>query len=66
MVGVIQMINKISFDGQLDAFEEQDVEVMELFAKLKRGGCRTGCFTPGWVSGDGWGWMEMDGTIIVI
>lgn len=34
VVGVIQMINKVSFDGQLDCFENEDVEVMELFAQF--------------------------------
>lgn len=33
VIGVIQMINKVSFDGQLEIFDDQDVEVMELFAK---------------------------------
>jgi len=33
VIGVIQMINKVSFDGQLEIFSEEDVEVMELFAK---------------------------------
>merc|ERR1712007_418477 len=30
VVGVIQMINKVSYDGQLESFDESDVEVMEL------------------------------------
>lgn len=34
VVGVIQMINKVSYDGHLEAFEEQDIEIMELFAKF--------------------------------
>merc|ERR1719163_430682 len=29
VIGVIQMINKVSYDGQLDFFDEQDVEVTE-------------------------------------
>mmetsp|Transcript_55037 Transcript_55037/g.101868 ORF Transcript_55037/g.101868 Transcript_55037/m.101868 type:complete len:501 (+) Transcript_55037:103-1605(+) len=33
-IGVIQMINKTSFDGQLEAFDESDIEVMEMFAKF--------------------------------
>mmetsp|Transcript_59891 Transcript_59891/g.106816 ORF Transcript_59891/g.106816 Transcript_59891/m.106816 type:complete len:485 (+) Transcript_59891:70-1524(+) len=34
VIGVIQMINKVSYDGQLESFDEQDIEVMELFAKF--------------------------------
>lgn len=34
VIGVIQMINKTSYDGQLEFFDERDVEVMELFAKF--------------------------------
>mmetsp|Transcript_75093 Transcript_75093/g.212394 ORF Transcript_75093/g.212394 Transcript_75093/m.212394 type:complete len:483 (-) Transcript_75093:144-1592(-) len=34
VIGVIQMINKVSFDGQLECFDDADVEVMELFAKF--------------------------------
>jgi adenylate cyclase len=34
VIGVIQMINKVSYDGQLDFFDEQDVEIMNLFAKF--------------------------------
>jgi GAF domain-containing protein len=34
VVGVIQMINKVSYDGQLESFDEQDIEVMELFSKF--------------------------------
>merc|ERR1719362_2053941 len=34
VVGVIQMINKVSYDGQFECFDDQDVEVMELFAKF--------------------------------
>mmetsp|Transcript_7131 Transcript_7131/g.17751 ORF Transcript_7131/g.17751 Transcript_7131/m.17751 type:complete len:498 (+) Transcript_7131:95-1588(+) len=34
VIGVIQMINKVSFDGQLEIFDDSDVEVMELFAKF--------------------------------
>jgi len=34
VIGVIQMINKVSYDGQLEAFDEDDVEVMDLFAKF--------------------------------
>uniref|UniRef100_A0A7S2Q1P4 GAF domain-containing protein n=1 Tax=Zooxanthella nutricula TaxID=1333877 RepID=A0A7S2Q1P4_9DINO len=34
VIGVIQMINKVSFDGQLEIFDEGDIEVMELFAKF--------------------------------
>lgn len=34
VIGVIQMINKVSYDGQLEFFDERDVEVMELFAKF--------------------------------
>merc|ERR1712031_70758 len=34
VIGVIQMINKVAYDGQLEYFEDQDIEVMELFAKF--------------------------------
>eukprot|EP00747_Dinoflagellata_sp_TGD_P166922 gnl/TRDRNA2_/TRDRNA2_190490_c0_seq1.p1 gnl/TRDRNA2_/TRDRNA2_190490_c0~~gnl/TRDRNA2_/TRDRNA2_190490_c0_seq1.p1 ORF type:complete len:499 (+),score=129.02 gnl/TRDRNA2_/TRDRNA2_190490_c0_seq1:94-1590(+) len=34
VIGVIQMINKTSFDGNVEVFDETDVEVMELFAKF--------------------------------
>jgi len=34
VIGVIQMINKVSYDGQLEFFDEQDIEVMDLFAKF--------------------------------
>lgn len=34
VIGVIQMINKQSFDGQLEAFDDADIEVMEMFAKF--------------------------------
>lgn len=34
VIGVVQMINKVSYDGQLESFDESDVEVMELFAKF--------------------------------
>lgn len=34
VIGVIQMINKQSYDGQLEAFEAADIEIMELFAKF--------------------------------
>lgn len=34
VVGVIQMINKVSYDGQLEIFDETDIQVMELFAKF--------------------------------
>jgi len=34
VIGVMQMINKLSYDGQLEFFDEQDVEVMDLFAKF--------------------------------
>eukprot|EP00928_Gymnodinium_smaydae_P072190 TRINITY_DN555_c0_g2_i1.p1 TRINITY_DN555_c0_g2~~TRINITY_DN555_c0_g2_i1.p1 ORF type:complete len:509 (-),score=123.83 TRINITY_DN555_c0_g2_i1:23-1549(-) len=34
VIGVIQMINKVSYDGQLEFFDETDIEVMELFAKF--------------------------------
>jgi GAF domain-containing protein len=34
VVGVIQMINKVSYDGQLESFDEQDVEVMDMFSKF--------------------------------
>lgn len=34
VIGVIQMINKVSYDGQLEAFDEEDVQVMDLFAKF--------------------------------
>jgi GAF domain-containing protein len=34
VIGVIQMINKVSFDGRLEFFDEADIEVMELFAKF--------------------------------
>lgn len=34
VIGVIQMINKVSYDGDLQPFLDEDVEVMELFAKI--------------------------------
>jgi GAF domain-containing protein len=34
VIGVIQMINKVSYDGQLESFDEQDVEVMDMFSKF--------------------------------
>lgn len=34
VVGVIQMINKVTYDGQLEAFNESDVEVMDFFARF--------------------------------
>jgi len=34
VVGVIQMINKVSYDGQLESFDDQDVEVMDMFSKF--------------------------------
>eukprot|EP00401_Gymnodinium_catenatum_P016273 CAMPEP_0117496586 /NCGR_PEP_ID=MMETSP0784-20121206/20734_1 /TAXON_ID=39447 /ORGANISM="" /LENGTH=515 /DNA_ID=CAMNT_0005291563 /DNA_START=12 /DNA_END=1559 /DNA_ORIENTATION=+ len=34
VIGVIQMINKVSYDGQLDFFDDSDIEVMEMFAKF--------------------------------
>lgn len=34
VIGVIQMINKVSFDGQLNAFDDEDIEVMELFSQF--------------------------------
>jgi len=34
VIGVIQMINKVSYDGQLEYFDESDIQVMELFAKF--------------------------------
>jgi len=34
VIGVIQMINKVSYDGQLEYFDEQDIEVLDLFAKF--------------------------------
>jgi len=34
VIGVIQMVNKVSFDGQLEIFGETDVRVLELFAKF--------------------------------
>lgn len=34
VVGIIQMINKQSFDGQLEAFDDADIEMMEMFAKF--------------------------------
>lgn len=34
VIGVIQMINKVSYDGQLEIFDENDIQVMELFAKF--------------------------------
>jgi adenylate cyclase len=34
VVGVIQMINKTSYDGQLETFADEDIEVMEMFAKF--------------------------------
>lgn len=34
VIGVIQMINKVSYDGQLECFDDGDVEIMELFAKF--------------------------------
>jgi len=34
VIGVIQMINKVSYDGQLAIFDDGDIEVMELFAKF--------------------------------
>eukprot|EP00929_Paragymnodinium_shiwhaense_P108135 TRINITY_DN74455_c0_g1_i1.p1 TRINITY_DN74455_c0_g1~~TRINITY_DN74455_c0_g1_i1.p1 ORF type:complete len:482 (+),score=95.63 TRINITY_DN74455_c0_g1_i1:197-1642(+) len=33
-IGVIQMINKVSYDGQLEFFDDADVEVMILFSKF--------------------------------
>lgn len=32
VVGVIQMINKVSYDGQLEYFDDDDIEIMQLFA----------------------------------
>jgi len=34
VIGIIQMINKVSYDGQLEVFDEADIQVMELFAKF--------------------------------
>lgn len=34
VIGVIQMINKVSYDGQHVSFDESDIQVMELFAKF--------------------------------
>lgn len=34
VIGVIQMINKVSYDGQLECFNDADVGIMELFAKF--------------------------------
>eukprot|EP00451_Oxyrrhis_marina_P018849 CAMPEP_0204331298 /NCGR_PEP_ID=MMETSP0469-20131031/15595_1 /ASSEMBLY_ACC=CAM_ASM_000384 /TAXON_ID=2969 /ORGANISM="Oxyrrhis marina" /LENGTH=440 /DNA_ID=CAMNT_0051314271 /DNA_START=24 /DNA_END=1346 /DNA_ORIENTATION=+ len=34
VVGVIQMINKIEFDGEVGAFPEEDVRLIETFAKF--------------------------------
>jgi len=34
VVGVIQMINKVAYDGQLEYFDDEDVEIMELFASF--------------------------------
>eukprot|EP00930_Biecheleria_cincta_P023019 TRINITY_DN16684_c0_g1_i1.p1 TRINITY_DN16684_c0_g1~~TRINITY_DN16684_c0_g1_i1.p1 ORF type:complete len:469 (+),score=83.47 TRINITY_DN16684_c0_g1_i1:107-1513(+) len=31
VVGVIQMINKVSYDGQLEYFDDDDIEIMQLF-----------------------------------
>eukprot|EP00434_Breviolum_minutum_P006799 symbB.v1.2.005996.t1/scaffold276.1/size251734/18 len=36
VVGVIQMINKVSYDGQPEHFDEEDVEIMQLFATFVR------------------------------
>lgn len=34
VIGVIQMINKVSFDGRPESFNDADVDIMELFAKF--------------------------------
>mmetsp|Transcript_65385 Transcript_65385/g.202528 ORF Transcript_65385/g.202528 Transcript_65385/m.202528 type:complete len:469 (-) Transcript_65385:34-1440(-) len=34
VIGVIQMINKVSYDGRLECFNEADVDIMELFSKF--------------------------------
>eukprot|EP00440_Ansanella_granifera_P046287 gb/GFBE01050126.1/.p1 GENE.gb/GFBE01050126.1/~~gb/GFBE01050126.1/.p1 ORF type:complete len:461 (+),score=127.30 gb/GFBE01050126.1/:1-1383(+) len=34
VVGVIQMINKVSYDGQLEYFDEDDIQIMQLFASF--------------------------------
>mmetsp|Transcript_20865 Transcript_20865/g.58893 ORF Transcript_20865/g.58893 Transcript_20865/m.58893 type:complete len:462 (+) Transcript_20865:101-1486(+) len=34
VMGVIQMINKVSYDGHLECFNEEDVDIMELFSKF--------------------------------
>lgn len=34
VIGVIQMINKVSYDGQPERFDQRDIEVMELFAAI--------------------------------
>mmetsp|Transcript_43251 Transcript_43251/g.100920 ORF Transcript_43251/g.100920 Transcript_43251/m.100920 type:complete len:447 (+) Transcript_43251:44-1384(+) len=34
VVGVMQMINKVAYDGQLEYFDEEDVEIMQLFASF--------------------------------
>ena len=33
IAGVIQMINKLEFDGEIGVFVDEDVEVLETFAK---------------------------------
>mmetsp|Transcript_20309 Transcript_20309/g.36260 ORF Transcript_20309/g.36260 Transcript_20309/m.36260 type:complete len:468 (-) Transcript_20309:159-1562(-) len=33
-LGVIQVINKVSYDGQLEDFDDDDVEIMQLFASF--------------------------------
>eukprot|EP00927_Polykrikos_kofoidii_P058548 TRINITY_DN5311_c0_g1_i2.p1 TRINITY_DN5311_c0_g1~~TRINITY_DN5311_c0_g1_i2.p1 ORF type:complete len:524 (-),score=77.91 TRINITY_DN5311_c0_g1_i2:344-1750(-) len=41
VIGVIQMINKVSYDGQLEAFDEGDIDVMEMFSKFVGPSLRT-------------------------
>ncbi|CAJ1431744.1 unnamed protein product [Effrenium voratum] len=33
-VGVIQVANKVSYDGQLEYFDEDDVDIMKMFASF--------------------------------
>merc|ERR1712139_607964 len=41
VLAVIQMINKTEFDGEVGAFDEDDVQVMETFAKFVGGKLNT-------------------------
>eukprot|EP00931_Biecheleriopsis_adriatica_P074244 TRINITY_DN48348_c0_g1_i1.p1 TRINITY_DN48348_c0_g1~~TRINITY_DN48348_c0_g1_i1.p1 ORF type:complete len:470 (-),score=101.96 TRINITY_DN48348_c0_g1_i1:92-1501(-) len=34
VVGVVQLINKVSYDGQLEYFDDDDIEIMQLFASF--------------------------------